>query len=358
MRVRSAPWVAALLGLGMLITAPTTASAEGYDWDINFRTVDQSGKLVTGGNYNGWSCSRLAGEPEWTCTDLNEYSWFRNLTPRGTTNNYYSSEIDLEPEGFCIVLEETAAPTGLEARPDYVLACNGANGWTPGYAPPGTAITIGQRTFKPQYGDWKIANDAAAKTTVFSLVHSKPAPAGPTDLTVIFSKTDAKGKLLSGGTYEGRSCTRWDNDLNWQCQDLNEYPWLNGKTKSLSSDGTTNRFGIDVPIRSPWTSSPSDHCIFIREVKAPKGYQVKSAWSVLCGGPEGWLPKYVPADLLKEYGVARASGPWTVTNVKATLTTTIRLVNLPVSQPTKPAKPRRGIGARTGIDESVAAQLR
>lgn len=354
MRVRSAPWVAALLGLGMLITAPTTASAEVYDWDINFRTVDQSGKLVAGGNYSGWSCSRLAGEPGWTCTDLNDYWWFRNLTPRGTTNNYYSSEIDLEPEGFCIVLEETAAPTGFEARPDYVLACNGANGWTPGYAPPGTAITIGQRTFKPQYGDWKIANDAAAKTTVFSLVHSKRAP----DPTVILSKVDGQGRPLAGGTYEGRTCTRWDNDLNWQCQDLNEYSWLNGKKGSLAADGTTNRFGIEIPMRGPWTSSGSHQCILIREVKAPKGYQVKSAWSVLCGGPEGWLPKYVPADLLKEYGVASASGPWTVTNVKATLTTTIRLVNQATAKPTRQAKPRRGIGARTGIDESFAAQTR
>jgi hypothetical protein len=37
------------------------------------------------------------------------------------------------------------------------------------------------------------------------------------------AKVDQDGSPLSGARVTGLNCTRWENDLLWQCQDLSEY---------------------------------------------------------------------------------------------------------------------------------------
>lgn len=114
-----------------------------------------------------------------------------------------------------------------------------------------------------------------------------PAPATP--LTI--DKVDQDGKLLPGATFEGYSCTVWDNDLNWQCQSLNDYSWFNN---DLTANGTTGSgFSNEIQMMNPTATKCSDptvmHIVLLREVTPPAGYTGVNGWSVLCQTTHGWI---------------------------------------------------------------------
>lgn len=158
---------------------------------------------------------------------------------------------------------------------------------------------------------------------------------------VTFSKVTAGGKLLPGGMFRGATCTRWPNDLSWQCQDLGEYPWFNGvpvpsgeqPDTGLWLTGTTgNKFSEDIQMRGGWSVAIM-HCLAVQELEPPDGYVARTAPALVCPGPGGWTAANAAGITVEPWGdglvVAGGLGDWQVTNVAPTRTTTISLVNEP-----------------------------
>ncbi len=94
----------------------------------------------------------------------------------------------------------------------------------------------------------------------------------PRDVPYVY-KVGPDGQVLRGALFDVRVCTRWDNDLNWQCDDS----WRN---VDLGSDGEWVRDNIQWRDGDPVT-------IQFTEVAAPAGYRIE---------PRPWLCRYTDLD--------------------------------------------------------------
>ena len=398
--------------------AQPASAQQGADYgDIVFRKVDQHGELLGGATILGLSCTKFDGDPRWTCTWLNDYSWFDSraegtvwpdaLDTTGLATRFMN-EIDTEgswsePIHHCVVLQELRAPDNYEIRFQPSVFCVGSGGWTVAHAaaafvvddvnpvdkrddngnivldedgnrqpvPIDEAIP-GIRQFGPQQpGPWTVTNRRNSKKivgTTFTL-------ANPPQPTITFQKVDQNGTLLPGGDFDGWSCTKWENDLNWQCQSLNQYPWFDSTgpgtwpsrpwweaqnpqvappkfwdgvwppVVSLDRTGTTSGwFSQDIPMRGGWTSTPYpvEHCVVVREVKAPPGHLALTQPSVFCLTNKGWTAESAAGlSFVVTSGTApiSAGGPWTVRNDPVERTTVFSLVNWTVQGVAVPVAP-------------------
>ncbi len=183
----------------------------------------------------------------------------------------------------------------------------------------------------------------ALAVVVGGLVLGTASPAAANDpppQSVVIQKVDTSGVLVPGGKYLGYSCTRWDNDIEFQCQSLDDYAWFNNTdepppgdppvTWGLSRTGSTeSSFMQDIPTRGGW-NLPIQQCLIVREMVAPTGFELASAPAMVCKGPGGWTVENagfeitpVPGGVTYKGGL----GDWTLKNEPSTLTTTLTLVN-------------------------------
>lgn len=373
----------AALAIAIVCSASTPASAQPNApyFEPTFNKVDSSGALLPGATFRGWSCSKFSDEPEWTCLELADAAWFgAALTASGTTADQWGLQIDSEPVGMCAVVVETRAPDGYQpAANPAVVACHGPQGWftdpatlpdsadVRSYAPEDGFVLDGVQ-YRLGAGDWIITNNLEATQSTFSLTSRKIVRP-----TVTINKVDEKGNLLAGGVFEGAFCSKSDNDLSWQCNDLAEYPWFTtgqaGGHGLTASGSTGTSLSDDIPVREQWASS-TFQCLALREKQPPAGYIASTVPIVVCNGPGGWTAENaagIELPLGSEL-LSAGVGDWTVTNVKDTMTTTLQLVNRPIVKPTSTATvtpspavtaasvaPSRGIGANTGLDDGFSA---
>lgn len=266
--------------------------------------VDGAGNLLPGGTFEGYSCTRWENDLNWQCDDLSNYEWFsQGLTLTGTTGGGYSDDIPMRDTTVTscsdsanltaiVAVRETSAPLGYAASWDWNVICKTTNGWMAGddiipsfESLPGHLfefiLTDGSYVSQSVIVDEESGQSTPVST--LNIVNSKKAP--------VFQKVDEKGALLPGATFEGESCTRWENDLNWQCQSLNEYSWFNQGLADIAT--TNNSFGDEIPMRGTEATSCSDdrlsHIVRIREVTAPAGYDAINGWNVICQTVDGWV---------------------------------------------------------------------
>lgn len=119
----------------------------------------------------------------------------------------------------------------------------------------------------------------------------------PAEPILVMQKVDQYGTLVPGGQFQGETCTRRDNELNWQCQSLTDFDWFSGAERvyvpedepfnSLNATGFNDRFITDIPFRGAW-SEPIEMCMALREAVAPAGYEARSNPLAVCRGPGGW----------------------------------------------------------------------
>ena len=148
---------------------------------------------------------------------------------------------------------------------------------------------------------------AIAAVCSTSVLAAAPAQANDPFGALTIAKVDEAGGLLTGAKFAGVSCTRWENDLEWQCQPLNEYDWFQPKTAeeiaaieeewgepykapkpSLTADGTIgDYFTNDIPLRGGW-GNIIQHCVGLQETSAPAGYVPNTQPFLVCLGPGGW----------------------------------------------------------------------
>ncbi len=241
--------------------------------------LDAEGNLLSGAVFGGESCTKWDNDLNWQCQDLREYTWFsEDFTKMGTTGNNFAYDIPMRDgvgttcadSQHYVKIWELTAPEGYIplSRGSYLKVCLTQNGWV-----------LGENTMGSD------ANVVSSEANVSMNVVNHLAPTPVENQMPLVKKVDQDGKPLNGMIFGGWSCTKWDNDLNWQCQDLSEYGWTNMEFTS-STDGLQR----DISIRGTLATSceDTDHVLILFEDTAPAGYAKAEGVIILCNTVDGW----------------------------------------------------------------------
>lgn len=201
---------ASLLALGIC----TPAQAQGGYAPLTISNVSQTNQLVSGGTFEGHSCTRFDGDPDWTCISLNDYGWFRDGLPGlGTTADSFGSEIVMEgsfspPVNQCVGLKPMSIATGYIGSTDPLLICKGPGGWLPGNSS-GTNLTIRfsdgstVSSANAQQSGWQYSTDINGDATQWNHVNITSLAAMLQQFTNASAKAQPKGPVNAASTNAG-----------------------------------------------------------------------------------------------------------------------------------------------------------
>ncbi|HNM97960.1 MAG TPA: hypothetical protein PKK40_08470 [Marmoricola sp.] len=121
-----------------------------------------------------------------------------------------------------------------------------------------------------------------------ALVPAVSNASAPTGVGIRVAKTDNHGKPLVGMVFGGESCTRWDNDIEWQCQDLSAYAWTD-MSETATTDGITNEIPMRGDGNEKCSKTVGSHYITLYEVTPPAGYTRIPGEITVCMSATGWM---------------------------------------------------------------------
>ncbi len=234
--------------------------------------VGVDGKRLDGASWAVQSCTRWDGDPDWTCVTLLNtptIGWTDYLRTNIPTEGALGLTADpTAPSVHEITIWETAAPPGYSVNPARIAITNLCGGWHLGDRNTASCTT-------PVFAFDNAAYEAAGRTMAtqkpLRLTNAPDVPVIHTTLPAL-AKVDGAGATVTGARVIGWSCTRWDNDFDWQCQSLSDYTIDPSDTTFLQRElharmpaaGTTSAY------------RPVDHRLVMWESSAPAGYTMSS----------------------------------------------------------------------------------
>lgn len=162
-----------IIGLVLVVAVgfavpPVAAHADATSGNLEFRKVDLTGALLPGAEFEAYSCTKLNNDPDWTCTSLNTYTWFRDaLKNTGTTGQAFGNQMDQDggwdlPVGHCVVVREVSPPEGYLPQGGTAVVCRGPGGWTVENAADVAIPLPSGEVVRGSDGGWQITNDPVA----------------------------------------------------------------------------------------------------------------------------------------------------------------------------------------------------
>ena len=232
--------------------------------------VDTNGTQIEGASWQFESCTRYNNEPDWTCIQGSDYG----PLPKIGWTDWIGREIDTEGGGGpnliqVITVWETEAPAGYALDSTPVSYTAGCNGWRRGVPPadyPG-------RDRSPRWEGQPTVDcdsDPMGPDEPMRLVNEPIMVPVLQNQMPLLQKLDQDNRPLLGAVATGHSCTRWDSDLNWQCQSLDDYPAIDPQANSTF-------LRDDIASRFPTTPTTpllglTSHRLIMWEKSAPAGY--------------------------------------------------------------------------------------
>ncbi len=304
----------------------------GCDYIPPVEKVGLDGKRIQGASWAFEYCAKYNDEPDWICTPTfnpaDKIGW-SDYIRRNVDSEAFASQVRNEnlPPTEEITIWETAAPAGYSVNPERVTITFVCGGWHLGDRTTASCST-------PLYGFDQAAYEAAGRT----MATQKPVRlTNARDLPVIHStspalaKVDGEGKTVVGARVIGWACNRWDNSVEWQCQNLADY------TIDPSDAGFLQR-EIAVTLPDGTTTSayrPVENRIVIWESSAPEGYTLSSrmyAVDYACGA---WRTITVT----EKTEAAAKNAPLATCDSPILANNTFRWVNVKRSHPSHPSHP-------------------
>ena len=209
---------------------------------------------------------------------------------------------DFTPNTSSVVITGTPAGMGMLYPNGFVAAVDGADIGTPTLNPDGSISLHIKHMPANSAVVFTVSTQADGNHTSFSMNSTFTADreecrVSPVKPPLTIQKVDQDGKLLPGATFEGYSCTFFNNDPDWTCISLHDreygYPWF---SDGLTNEATThNYFTDEIDMQATLAQSCSDrrvqHVVLLRETVAPAGYSSKNLgnWSAFCQTVNGWV---------------------------------------------------------------------
>ena len=231
--------------------------------------VTTSGERLEGASWLFQACAKYNNEPDWTCwtptAAPDPIGWsdllWRTLDSEAGAGSAPNPALPPTEE---LTFWETAAPAGYSVNPQRVSITYVCGGWHLGTRETASCTT-------PLYGFDEAAFQAADGTIATQepvrLVNAPDVPVIHHDFPAL-AKVDTTGATVVGARVAGLSCTRLDNDLNWQCENLADYTIDPSDTEFLR-----NTLAPTLPEGSTTSAyRPVDRRIVMWETSAPEGY--------------------------------------------------------------------------------------
>lgn len=293
--------------------------------------VGVDGKRLDGASWAVQSCTRWDGDPDWTCVTLLDtptIGWSDYLRTTIPTEGALGIKADPTlPAVHEITIWETAAPPGYSVNPARIAITNLCGGWHLGDRNTASCTT-------PVFAFDNAAYEAAGRTmTTQKPLRLTNAPDVPVIHTTLpsLAKVDGAGATVTGARVVGWSCTRWDNDFDWQCQALADYTIDPSDTSFLQRE-----IHARIPAAGMVSAyRPVDHRLVMWESSAPEGYTMSSqlyAVDYACGAWRKIALTGQTEDGAKLAPFATCDSPILADN-------TFRWVNLKPSTPTPTTAP-------------------
>lgn len=259
-----------MVSLGAVVPGAQSAAAKGTPpttYAPPIEKVDRDGNRIEGASFVLRSCTRFDGDPDWTCStyaDTPAIGWTHLLH----TDFYSEGGLGTTPDpdrlaDHEVTITEVAAPDGYVVSAQPVSITNVCGGWHLGDRNTASCAT---ELFPFDQAAFDAAGDFSTQKAV-QIVNDRSAPVLHRT-NPLLDKVDEQGSIVQGAVIGGWACSIFDNDVQWQCQDLADY----------SADPSDSEFLVrEIPARMPSGSEvaanhPVTQRFVVWEDSAPVGY--------------------------------------------------------------------------------------